>query len=625
MNNKLNNLREFGKFRLDAKKKVLWFENETVNLQLKEIELLCVLTENGGEVITKDELLNRVWADSFVEESNLSRHIYRIRKVFKEHGESEDLIKTVPRRGYRFTGEIKANGNDLIIEKHSISRTVIEEIETSDAPQFKKVSARRFFVLTALLAVILTTAFGFYFYKRSSPNTQQIKSIAVLPVKSFAGVGADDEELRWQMTDFLITKLGKLPDVSVRPTATVLRFAKSEQSIFEIGKKLEVEAVLDGRIQREGETIRVTLQLVSVESGEQIWSEVFDGRSNQILNLQDRISAKVLDSLNQNRQQNIEIAQRPTQNEEAYEAYLKARYFGRRSEGQSLRKSLELFETAVRLDANFAEGYAGIADVRYRLFMNNFNSSVEDVEKAKANIQKALSLKSELVEPLLTLGQIQTTYDWDWAKAEETWKKILEIEPQLAAARMRYGMLLMFLSRFNEAQAQMEEAIRLDPTHPSHYANLGTVYFCRKDFAKAEEFYKKALELDENWVFAHWYLSRMAWLQGRKNESLKYVVSGSRINGQNEFAEKVEEKSRTQTPEEVTRFIIEEWSKNADSYPSVANRAMYLGDRETALTYLEKSFTARNPWLVMIAASPEFETLRGEPRFQEILQKMNLK
>ena len=634
MKNQINNLREFGKFRLDAKKKVLWFENKPVNLTLKEIELLCVLTENGGEVVTKDELLNKVWVDSFVEESNLSRHIYRLRKTFEELG-APDLIQTVPRRGYRFTEEVSEPETDaLIIEKHSISRMVIEEMEAPAEPNVKIVPAQtspaklnRYWIPVTICLALLTTAFAYYFYNSRSNKSanQPIRSLAVLPVKSHS-TKVDDEELRWQITDSLISKLGGMREISVRPTASVLKFAKSDLTIFEIGKKLEVDAVLDGRIQQEGETVRVTLQLISVENGEQLWSDVFDGKATQILNLQDRISAKVLDSINQNRQQIIELASRPTQNNDAYTAYLKGRYFVRRSDEKSLRKGIEFYQQAINLDSEFSEAYASLADAQYRLFNTRYEISPENVEAAKANIQKALSLKPDSINALLSLGFIQYGYDLNWKASEETWKRAIEIAPQISPVRMRYGMFLINLRRFDEAQTQIEKAIQLDPTYSANYSHLATIYYCKKDYAKAEEFFKKSLELDENWTFAHWHFSRTLWMQGRKAESLKYVISGLKIDGNNSLAQKIEEKLQTQTPEEITRFLIGEWTKNAavqNSLP-IATRAILIGDRETALTFLERSFNEPGPKPTHIASFPEFESLNGEPRFQALLQKLNL-
>jgi tetratricopeptide (TPR) repeat protein len=357
-----------------------------------------------------------------------------------------------------------------------------------------------------------------------------------------------------------------------------------------------------------------------------LWSEVFDGKTNQLLNLQDKISARVLDSLNQNRQQTLELAQRPTQNDDAYTAYLKGRYFGRRSDEKSLRKAMEFYDQAIKLDSQFSESYAALADAQYRLFNALYDTSTENVQKAKANLEKALTIKSDSVSALLTLGLIQNTYDWDWKKSEETFKRAIAIAPQSPGARMRYGMLLTYLRRFDEARVELEKAVQLDPTYSGGYTNLGTVYYCQKDYPKAVELYQKTLELDEKWVFAHWYLSRTLWMQGHKTESLKYVVSGLKLGDNENLARQIEQNSQTQTPEEVTRFLIEQWSQKPDggSSPSIATRSIFIGDRERALLHLEKSFNEHNPWTVIIKALPEFEPLQNEPRFQEILRKMNL-
>jgi DNA-binding winged helix-turn-helix (wHTH) protein len=241
MGSEIKQLREFGKFRLDPQRKVLWHEDEPVNLPLKEIELLCALTENGGEVITKDELLEKVWADSFVEESNLSRHIYLLRKIFKDFGESEELIQTVPRRGYRFAGEVKVSDPaELIIEKHTLTQTLIEELPSGDTQTpvhttgdsttrslAQAVLTRsRLVIWGAVIVAMALSSVALWRYNRTpASKVSAVKSIAVLPLKSFAQV-SEDEKLRLRITDALITKLGALKGISVRPTNSIMSFIK---------------------------------------------------------------------------------------------------------------------------------------------------------------------------------------------------------------------------------------------------------------------------------------------------------------------------------------------------------------------------------------------------------------
>lgn len=633
MSNQTDDLREFGKFRLDAKKRVLWFEDKPVNLALKEIELLCVLTESGGEVFTKNELMNKVWMDSFVEESNLSRHIYVLRKTFKDFGESEDLIQTVPRRGYRFAGEVrKIKTEEIIIEHHTLTQTVIEiqEGEKDRQTDRQKKSKLGIFLLpatVAILLVVLVGGFVFWLYRNSPTETSaaEIKSIAVLPLKSFSP-NAENEDLRLRITDALITRLGSINQIAVRPTNSVLPFAGTEQDALEIGKKLQVDAILDGRIQQENERVRVTLQLISVADSRQIWAEQFDGQANRILNLQDAISAKVLQALNPHRQKTLELTTRPTENPEAYEAYLQGRYFSSKRNEEGLYKAIEYFGRAVALDSQFAEAYAGLADTQYLLFDYNIEVKAEIVAQAKENLRRALAIKPELADALITLGSVQMNYDWDWKNAEKSLQQATEFSPNSPTARIRYGALLMRLRRFDESQTQFEQAIALDPLSINGNTNLGMVYFCKKDFAAAERQFRKTLEISDKFGSTHWFLSRCLWQAGRKDEAIKEIIRGLEMDGNEPLARRLAEKGRTGSADDVIRLLLFEWRENppGTNPHNLAYLSTNVNDREKAVFWLEKSFAEHHPWTTWIIAAPEFETLRGELRVQEILRKMNL-
>jgi DNA-binding winged helix-turn-helix (wHTH) protein/TolB-like protein/lipoprotein NlpI len=627
MSKGLNNLREFGKFRLDAERKVLWFENETVNLPLKEIELLCVLTKST-ELISKDEIINQVWADSFVEESNLSRHIYRLRKVFAEYGESEDLIETVPKRGYRFTGEIKqiSDSYDLIIEKHSITRTIVEEVEQSNEPIAKALPPKppkRFLVPLMACFAILAVGFGYYFYsKNTSTDFKSAKTIAVLPLRIYKE-NSKDETLSIRIADAVITRLGTSERIIVRPTNAILSFTNDERNVVEIGNKLQTETVLDGRIQQENEHLRVTLQLINVADGKQLWSGQIDGIATQILLLQDDISHKVLEVLDPNHKKDSELAALPTKNSDAYEAYLQGRYYAGLRTGESLNKAIEYFRKSVELDPNFAEGYAGLADTQYLLYNNNFVVEKSIVQAARENLQKSFALKPNLAEAFTTVGTIEMTFDWDWEKSENSFKQAIANAPNNSVVRLRYGNLLNRLNRFDEAIAQFTKAIELDPMSLVGNAGLGVVYFCKKDFAAADRQFLKSLEINQKYSPSRWYLSRSFWLQGRKEESINEIFTALELDGNQELAVKFR---KITSPDEFLNRLLHEWRDNQEntSPHNMAYLSAVLGDKEKAIDWLEKSYAEHHPWTSWIKANPEFETLRGEPRYQELLRKMNL-
>ncbi len=622
-------LREFGRFRLDAKKRVLWCEDEPVNLPLKEIELLCVLTESSGQVVTKAEILDRVWADSFVEEGNLSRHIYLLRKTLKEYGESEDLIQTVPRRGYRFAGKLHAAASaDLVIEKHTSTRTLIEIQDESDAKALSPaygISKRGITLIATAAGAVAIIGLIFLWGRPGAPESAagpEIRSIAVLPVKSFSS-SSNDEELRVRLTDALITRLGGLDRIAVRPTSAILPFTDSEEDSLSIGKKLQVDAVLESRLQEEGNRLRITMQLVSVADGRHLWSGQFDGSSDQILDLQDTIGARVSRSLS-TAGESDSFASRLTANNEAYDAYLKGRYFWAKRDAASLHKAADYFQQAATLDPQFSEAFTGLADTQHLLFNYNIDVRPEIVGVAKENLRKALELKPNSAEALVTLGTIQMGFDWDWAGAEQTLKRAVAAAPNSPTAHMRFGALLVRVRRFDEAETQIRRQIELDPLSPTGIMNLGLVLFCKKDLVGADREYARAMELDENGGAEHWLLSRSLWLQGRKDESIAQVVRALELDGNTELAAKV--RNRSPEPAEAIRALLHEWRMDppGTNPHNLAYLSIYVNDTEKALYWLQRSIDEHHPWTSWIAAAPEFESLRSEPRYLKMLETLNL-
>jgi DNA-binding winged helix-turn-helix (wHTH) protein/TolB-like protein len=624
MINDSNNLRAFGKFRLDAEKKVLWVENETVNLPLKEIELLCVLTESS-ELITKEEIINQVWQDSFVDERNLSRHIYRLRKMLAEYGESEDLIETVPKRGYRWKGEIiTANSQDLIVENHSITRTIIEEIETIPNQNLvpPKPSANRYLLPLLSLFVIPVFIGGYFFYKSSlSTDLNSIKSVAVLPLKGYQQ--NQDQTLPIRIADAVITRLGSSDKIIVRPTSAVSYFIDDERDVIAIGKKLQTDAILDGRIQQENDKLRITLQLINVADGRQIWSGQIEGNANQILLLQDDISFAVLEIVDPNYQKETELTSTPTKNAEAYEAYLQGRYFAIQRSDDGMKKAVEYFQKSVELDPNFAEGYAGLADTQYLLYDYSVVLDKSIIETAKQNLNQALTLNPNLTEALVTRGSIEESYNWNWENSVYSLKKAIESSPNNSFARFRYGGVLLRMGSFDEAQIQLGKALELDPLSIVARANLAMSYHCKKDYATAEIQYRKIFEISDKISTPHWLIARTLWIAGKKDEAVKEIIRALEFEGYAELAKRMERQTSAVL---AINELLTEWEKNpTNTTPQyIAYFYANLGEKEKALKSLKKNYDERITAISWIKSAPEFESLKNELQYQELLKKMSL-
>ena len=635
---------EFGPFRLDAEKHRLLRDGEPVHLSPKSAEALVVMVQNAGKLLEREELMRAVWADTFVEDANLTVAISHLRRALGQKGETAEYIETIPRVGYRFVAEVcevAEQPTPLIVEKRTLSQTVIEEEfihNEAHAPEKTEAmvarrAARRGLTVSPLTAgtslatvgvLMAMTLGGFAYFRhwKSNAAATNIKSIAVLPLKSFSN-NQDDEELRLRITDALITRLGHLDWMAVRPTSAMLPFAKSGQDSLEIGKKLRVDAVIESRLQREGDRVRVTVQLIRVSNGEQVWSDQFDGQANELLNLQDSISSKVVRSLTSDAAKQS-LAQRPTKNSDAYEAYLSGRYHWTKRDEADLRQAIDYFHKATTLDQEFSQAYTGLADSQTLLFNYNYDLRPEVMAEAKNNLRRALELKPDSADALTTLGAIQMVYDWDWKAAEESLKAAATTEPNLSIAHLRYGSLLARLGRIPEALPESERAVELDPLSIAGITNLGLVYFCKKDFAAADIQFRKALDLGDTVGASHWLFARSLWLQGKKDDSIKELVRAIELDGNKSLAEKLAAKAKTGPPENVIRLLLDEWrdAPPGTNPPSNAYLASSIGDREKAMYWVERSVAERHAWTTWFYAAPEFASLRDIPRFQEILREM---
>jgi DNA-binding winged helix-turn-helix (wHTH) protein/TolB-like protein/cytochrome c-type biogenesis protein CcmH/NrfG len=634
MSGENGHFREFGGFLLDVEKRVLWFEGAPVNLHLKEIEVLCVLTEAAGQVVTKDELLDRVWADSFVEESNLSRHIYLLRKTFKDHGKSEELIQTVPRRGYRFTGDVKAASDaELIIEKHSLTRTLIEDVSVETATRPLLVG-RRMFAAPLIAVGLLTVMLGGYaLWRYNTTGAARIGSIAVLPLRSMDD-NADDRALSFGLADSLIRNLGRVSDVRVISASAISQYKDPQKDSADIGRDFGVDAVLDGTLQRSNGKLRVTLRLVRVSDGVQLWSGLFNESETEIFRLQESIASQTGQALAVNLKPR-EGERRPTDNLDAYHAFLRADYLLRlRSHDAS--RSIPFFRQAVELDPNFARAWAGLAAV---LAMGL------DIDEAEAALDKALALDPELAEAHATRGFIRMFNYWDWNEAEKSLRRAVELDPNSVQGHHWLGVYLSIRGRLDEAKAEMRRALELDPLSLNITTDLGQVHYFAREYPVAEEYCLKALSIDPNYHFAHTYLWPIYLKQGRTAEVFEYYARAQ--------CSQPDEKARTQCRDayaglyerEGLRGVFESGidqylttlarnEVSADNigqvYNSLGGHSLLLGDEDTSIKYFNRSLETKAKYghvnfvFPYMNVDPQFDALRDDPRFQAILEKINL-
>jgi DNA-binding winged helix-turn-helix (wHTH) protein/TolB-like protein/Tfp pilus assembly protein PilF len=621
---------EFEEFRLDAKSHRLFrrANGELVPLTPKAVELLLVLIENKGRILSKEELLDTVWGNSFVEESNLSQTIFVLRKTLGENTKEPRFILTAPNRGYQFIAPVsEVRTEDEILEESFLSG--VQQSETEK--QRTKDKGQRTNLIWLAVPLVLLLAFGVYWlYPAAKPATlREIKTIAVLP---FDDLSAEQTEkyLGVSLADALTNKFGGLKQITVRPTRTVLKYADSRDEASKIGRELQVDALLDGRIQRIGERVRVSVQLVRTSDNATIWTGNFDDRFTNFFAVQDSISRQVAQSLalQIDEKEREKFNRRGTENAAAYQEYLLGRFFWNKRSANDLDRAVEHFKRAVELDENFAQAYAGLAET-YAIYP--FYAVVEDKEslpKARAAATRALEIDGELAEAYTVIAYVRSQYDFDWNGAEKSYLRAIELNPNYPTTRQWYGEFLAFQNRTDESLAQMNKAIELDPTSLSTNTALALSYLISHQFEKALETTDKVLQMDANFTVAQHYKARALFLSGRREEAFEIyrkVIAAS--NGSAYFkADLGCLYGKAGNEAEARKILAELYETAKEKSVSPYYFAMVhigLNEREKAFDYLRKAVAEHDNNVIVLKVGANFDSVRDDPRFIEVLRSAN--
>lgn len=673
MNPSPTSLYEFGPFQLDPSLPLLTRSGQPVPLPPKALETLVALVERGGRVVTREELIKAVWADSIVEENNLSVNVSILRKTL---GGGASYIETVPRRGYRFTAAVRqlsVESHELVYTRRTRSETVIEESSETDAepnalaqtsftdltPQtnnapFAAVAANRFLPASQLRTltrwpvvvtlVILVAALGASasFIRRASlregdsaserkgnaaSGWAEIRTLAVLPFATVDG-GRENEHQGLGLADVLITRLSNIKELSVRPTSAVLNL--DERESISAGKRLKVDAVLEGTIYRATDKVRVTARLIRVSDGAPMWAGQFEKPLQDELRLQDEIALQVTDALalNLSGGERSALTKRYTDSADAYHLYLKGRYHWNKRNYDGLAEAARLFRNAIERDPGFALAYVGLADA---------TMMGADMARARIAINRALELDPNLAEAHATYGFIQAFHHWRWPEAEASLKHAIDLNPGYATAHQWYGNLLNIQGRTDEAKASLRRALEINPLSHNFLADLGQAHYFAGEYDQAEEYCLKALEIHPDFFFAHDYLYRIYLQKGEYQKALEHFIKATQIQltvsdlpvEDKERAEEFFAKLRKAYHERGGRGLMEV-QLGMHKLPGAtydygrAQAHAFLGEKEKALDDLEAAYRSRTFMLAFMKTDPLLESLRGEPRFQELQRKMNL-
>lgn len=651
---------EFDNFRLDVPNRELRRDGTAVALPAKALDMLVVLIENGGRLIEKDELFNRVWPDQVVEESNLTVQVSAIRKALGERKENPHYIATVPGHGYRFIGcltHLDEEEETTVIERHSISRLTVESengaphknsfasVSLIDqtpgvvAPrdQIKSLGRRRALtwrsaLLAGLALSVLLLAVVFVLKQLKSPvetaSAAPIKSIAVLPFKPLDASNRD-QSLELGMADALITRLSGLKEIVVRPTSAVRKYSGLEQDAIAAGREQRVDAVLDGSLQRSGDRVRVTVRFVRVTDGQVLWTQSFDENFIDIFTVQDRLSEKVVGllAIKLTEHEQMLLTKRYTDNPQAYEFFLKGNYSSGTEE--RLKKSVEFFQRAIKLDPSYALAYAGLANSYMQLGGGRgFLAPRETFPKAEAALMKALEIDETLAAGHGLLGTYKLNYEWDWPGAEREFKRALELDPNNGEVHERYASYLLTRERFDEAIAERKLAQKFDPINPAVIANVGYTFFLARRYDEAIEHFRQALELNPKYNWGHVWIAEAYIQKGMYEEAITEVNKALSLEGNTRAIAILGYAYALAGRHDEARKVLsqlEELSKRKYVPPFfIATIYMGLGEKDQVFDWLEKAYQERHAHLINLKVQPIYDPIRSDPRFANLLRRVGI-
>jgi DNA-binding winged helix-turn-helix (wHTH) protein/TolB-like protein len=652
-------LYEFGPYRLSTAEHLLMRAGEVVPLTPKVFDVLALLVERNGHLLEREMLLSTVWADRFVEEANLTVSISTLRKVLGEQADGRPYIETMPKRGYRFVADvrvIKDEPEDLMLREQTGAPGIIEPDEEKDdqneaaseepahAQEQAKAPASRRVRWQALMAgamMIVILAGGTYWWKtvREKPARADapIHSIAVLPFRQM-GEGKKDELAGFGMADVLITKLGSLNRITVRPTSAVFKYIDTEPDIGSVSRELNVDALIEGSIQRIGERIRVTVSLVRVRDGELLWAETFDGRFNDQFTIQDKMSERLgtVLSLSPADEQKKMLTKRYTDNPEAYRAYLKGRYLWNRRTATDLVKAIEYFERAIAIDASYALAYAGLADAYALLGDYGVVAAKEVFPKMKVAAIRAVELDDQLAETHTSLAYAKRLADWDWPGAEQEFQRALDLNSSYATAHHWYSEYLAGMGRFDEALAEAKRAQELDPQSIIINTNIGWILYLARRYDEAIEELQKSLEMDPTFFLAQeliWqsYVQKGVYKEALAWEDMSILARPPEWRARDALLRKAYETAGWKGFErKVLELELERQKKKKGLKVNVvashiARLYATVGEKDLAFKWFQKAFEDRDAYMVWLKIDPALgDDLRADPRFIELLRHMRL-
>ena len=570
---------EFGPFQVVPEERLLLHDGKPLHLTTRAFDTLLVLIRSASHLVKKSELMKAVWADSCVEEGNVTVAISMVRKALGDDCNGHRYIQTVAKEGYRFVYGVR-------------------EVEMPE-PE---------------LPVKLV----------------EIRSLAVLPF-GFMNPVATNEYLRSGLADAIITKLARIGRIIVRPTSAVLKYANTPVDVLAVGREQDVDAVLVGHIEAFPDRIRITAQLVRVVDESLLWADTLDECPQRIFALEDELVKRIANwmSVNISGQSKMRLPRPDTESSQAHQFYLEGRHFCNKRTEEGLRRSIECFQKATTEDDHYALAYAGLADSYVWLGTYGLGPAFQAYPVAKAAALKALQLDDSLAEPHASLGIIYFYYEWDWAKAEHEFQRAIGLNPNYPLAHSWYALNLGAMGRYEEALNQVRHAQELDPLSLQINTVLGRILYFDRQYERSIDAYRKVIDLDPHYARAHTRLGITYAARGAFEDAIHEFEESQRLSCFDPclaglLGHAYALAGNTHKARRLVEKLTEQSSKQYVHESSVALIWIGLGKPDQAVEWLAKAHQGRCTDMVYAKTEPLLDPVRSDPRFTALLDQMGL-
>jgi TolB-like protein/DNA-binding winged helix-turn-helix (wHTH) protein/Flp pilus assembly protein TadD len=610
-----------------------------IKVQQQPMKLLEILLERPGEVVTREELRSRVWADEsfgdFDQAVNIA--IAKLRSALGDSAENPRFIETLPKRGYRFIADVSVVDADPRLKEPESSPGSLPATEHGDkvqsagltvAPERRMWPTPRVIVALALLIVLLILSVWLFRSRGRTPTG--IRSLAVLPLDNLSA-DASQNYFADGMTDELITDLAQISALRVISRTSVMVYKGARKPLPQIARELNVDAVVEGTVLRSGDQVRITAQLIDASTDKHLWSQSYEGDLRDTLALQNSVARAIADQIriNLTPQEQAALKSAKVVNPEAYESYLKGRYFWNKRTADGLKVALAYFNQAIEEDPKYARAYSGLADT-YAL-LGDWQYAVmlpaEAFPKAKTAALKALELDSTLGEAYNSLAFILDGFDWDFDSAGKEFQRAIELNPGYATAHHWYAWHLSLLGRYDEAIAEMRRAENLDPLSLIINADLAELLVIAHSYDESIRQSRKTIEMDPNFALAHNQLAQAYLQKHMSDEAVAELQQAVHLSGGSPtcIANLARAYAASGKRSEAVELLDELKKRSNPGHSNASEIAMIyasLGDMNQAMNWLEKGYAERfNPGVLL---RPGFDPLRSDSRFQSLVHRVGL-